>query len=152
MFISTKKFIGYPCAHRQWRDVDGHCKFIHGYSREFHFSFKASSLDDKLFVMDFSGFKEFKLFLDDYFDHTCLINSDDPELPLFRDMDKKGILKLRILENVGMESTSKFLHQKMNEYLDKKTNGRVWCFRVETKENEKNSGIYEEEKVDSKKV
>ena len=60
MFISTKKFIGFPCAHRQWRDV-GHCKFIHGYSREFTFWFKATALDDKNWVMDFGGFKDFKI-------------------------------------------------------------------------------------------
>lgn len=146
MFISTKNFIGYPCAHRQWKD-EGHCRFIHGYSREFKFWFKASALDDKNWVMDFGGFKEFKTFLDDYFDHSCLINQDDPELPLFREMDKKGIIKLRILDNVGMEGTSYFLYQKMNEHLMKKTNGRVRCFRVETRENEKNSGIYENDNL-----
>lgn len=151
MFISTKKFIGYPCAHRQWKDT-GHCKFIHGYSREFTFWFKAEKLDDKSWVMDFGGFKEFKTFLDDYFDHSCLINIDDPELPLFKEMDKKGIIKLRILDNVGMEGTSQFLHKKMNEYLNTKTQGRVWCFRVETRENEKNSGIYEEDKAGASAV
>lgn len=151
MYISTKKFIGYPCAHRQWKDK-GHCKFIHGYSREFTFWFKAESLDDKSWVMDFGGFKEFKLFLDDYFDHSCLINKDDPELPLFIEMDKKEIIKLRILDNVGMEGTSKFLHEKMNDHLQMKTNGRVYCYRVETRENEKNSGIYELEKADFKAV
>lgn len=151
MYISTKKFTGYPCAHRQWKDT-GHCKFIHGYSREFTFWFKASSLDEKKWVMDFGGFKDFRPFLHDYFDHSCLINSDDPELPLFREMDKKGIIKLRVLENVGMEGTSEFLHQKMNEYLNQKTSGRVWCFRVETRENEKNSGIFEKERVGASPV
>ena len=145
MYISTKKFAGYPCTHRQWRDT-GHCRFVHGYSREFMFWFKAESLDDKGWVMDFGGFKEFKKFLADHFDHTFLANLDDPELPLFREMDKKGIVKLVVLPSVGMEGTSKFLHEKMNEYLQQKTQGRVYCFRVETKENEKNSGIYEEEK------
>ena len=145
MYISTKKFTGYPCTHRQWRDT-GHCRFVHGYSREFMFWFKAESLDDKGWVMDFGGFKEFKKFLEDHFDHTFLANQDDPELDLFREMDKKGIVKLVVLPSVGMEGTSKFLHEKMNEYLTKKTQGRVYCFRVETRENEKNSGIYEEDK------
>ncbi len=145
MFVSTKKFIGFPCAHRQWRDT-GHCRFVHGYSREFTFWFKALELDDKFFVMNFGDFKEFKILLDDMFDHTCLINADDPELELFRELDKKSIIKLRVMENVGMEGTSLFLFKKMNEYLQQKTNGRVWCFRVETRENEKNSALYEEDK------
>lgn len=145
MYISTKKFIGYPCTHRQWRD-EGHCRFVHGYSREFTFWFKCKTLDEKGWVMDFGGFKEFKTFLDDTFDHTFLANADDPELPLFQEMHKKGIVKLVVLENVAMEGTSKFLHEKMNEYLNRKTNGRVWCFKVETRENEKNSGLYEEDK------
>ena len=144
LFKSTKRFTGFPCTHRQWR-AESHCKFVHGYSREFYFEFAASELTQEGWVMDFGGFKEFKLFLDDTFDHSCLINSDDPELDLFRDMDKKGIIKLRILDNVGMEGTSQFLHKKMNEFLAQKTNGRVWCFRVETRENEKNSGLYEED-------
>jgi 6-pyruvoyltetrahydropterin/6-carboxytetrahydropterin synthase len=110
------------------------------------FWFKAESLDDKGWVMDFGGFKEFKKFLEDHFDHTFLANQDDPELDLFREMDKKGIVKLVVLPSVGMEGTSKFLHEKINEYLQKKTQGRVYCFRVETRENEKNSGIYEEDK------
>jgi 6-pyruvoyltetrahydropterin/6-carboxytetrahydropterin synthase len=109
------------------------------------FWFKAHELDDKKWVMDFGGFKDFKIFLDDFFDHSCLINSDDPELPLFQEMDKKGIIKLRVLDNVGMEGTSEFLHKKMNEYLKQKSQGRVWCFRVETRENEKNSGLYEQD-------
>lgn len=151
MYISTKKFIGYPCTHRQWKD-EGHCRFIHGYSREFTFWFKALNLDHKNWVMDFGGFKDFKIFLDDYFDHSFLINSDDPELPLFRDMDAKGIVKLRVLDNVGMEGTSEFLHGKMNEYLDLKTQGRVWCFRVETRENEKNSGLFEQERLNANPI
>ena len=151
MYISTKKFIGYPCAHRQWKD-EGHCRFIHGYSREFTFWFKSTSLDHKGWVMDFGGFKDFKTFLDDFFDHSCLINSDDPELPLFKEMDVKGIIKLRILDNVGMEGTSKFLYSKMNDYLDSKTSGRVWCFRVETRENEKNSGLFELERINANPI
>ena len=147
MFISTKRFIGYPCAHRQWRD-DGHCQFVHGYSREFTFWFKSKELDDKHFVMNFGDFKDFKPLLDDMFDHTCLINSDDPEMELFKELDRKKIIKLRVLDNVGMEGTSFFLFKKMNEYLDKKTKGRVWCFRVETRENEKNSGLYEQDRTD----
>lgn len=146
MFISTKKFTGYPCTHRQWRD-EGHCKYVHGYSREFTFWFKAKELDDKGWVMDFGGFKEFKKFLEHTFDHTFLANADDPELELFKEMDKKGIIQLRVLESVGMEGTSQFLHQKMNEYLKEKTKGRVYCFRVETRENEKNSGLYEDDSM-----
>jgi 6-pyruvoyltetrahydropterin/6-carboxytetrahydropterin synthase len=145
MYVSTKTFKGYPCTHRQWRD-EGHCKFVHGYSREFTFWFKCKTLDEKGWVMDFGGFKEFKTFLDEHFDHTFLANADDPELPLFKEMHKKGIVKLVVLENVAMEGTSKFLHTKINEYLDRKTSGRVWCYKVETRENEKNSGLYEEDK------
>ena len=146
MFVSTKKFIGYPCTHRQWRD-EGHCRFVHGYSRSFTFWFKCTHLDEKDWVMNFGGFKEFKEFLDDAFDHACLINQDDPELPLFEEMHKRGIVKLRVLPSVGMEGTSKYLHKKMNDYLNQKTNGRVWCFKVETAENEKNSAYYEEERA-----
>lgn len=142
-FSSTKSFYNYPCSHRQWRH-EGHCAYVHGYSRSFHFWFKCSELTDTGFVVDFGEFKDFKKLLDDWFDHALLINTDDPLLPDFLDLQRKGACKLTILANVGMEGTAQFLCSEMNIYLLRKTKGRAWCYRVEVRENEKNSGIYEE--------
>lgn len=141
-YSSTKSFWNYPCSHRQWRH-GGHCAFVHGYSRSFHFLFKSHALDACGFVVDFGGLKGFKAKLDELFDHTLLLNVDDPLLPEFERLQNLGACKLTVLPNVGMEGTALFLWKEINAFLKHTTNGRAWCERVEVRENDKNSGIFE---------
>lgn len=142
MFKSTKRFTGFSCCHRQPAH-DGHCRYLHGYSRSFYFVFGCEQVDPKThFVMDFSGLKAVKAWLDDMFDHTCLINADDPELDTFRDLDARGILQLRILPNVSMEATAQYVAEHVGRMLAEATDGRVFIHALECRENEKNSGWY----------
>jgi 6-pyruvoyltetrahydropterin/6-carboxytetrahydropterin synthase len=142
VFKSTKRFTGFSCAHRQPAH-DGHCRFLHGYSRSFYFVFGADEVDPQThFVMDFSGLKKVKAWLNEMFDHTCLINADDPELELFKELDERGIIQLRVLPNVSMEATAKFVAEYVGKYLDETTGGRVFIHALECRENEKNSGWY----------
>ena len=104
-FKSTKRFTGFPCTHRQWR-AESHCRFVHGYSREFYFEFAASELTKEGWVVDFGGLKELKKWLEYVFDHTFLVAQDDPELETFKDLDKRGAIMLRVLPNPGMEGTA----------------------------------------------
>lgn len=140
-YISTKNFIGFPCTHRQWA-AESHCRFVHGYSRSFYFEFEASELTKEGWVVDFGGLKDVKAWLDYMFDHTFLASHDDPKLDLFKEMDKEGIIQLRVLPNAGMEGTAHFVYEKVNEMIKEKTNGRAWVTRVECRENEKNSAIF----------
>ena len=116
MFRSTKTFHFLPCAHRQWRD-EGHCRFVHGYDRSVHLVFECSELDDKMWVMDFGGLKPIKAWLEDLFDHTLLINEDDPELEFFQEMEKRDLCRLRVMPNVGMEGSAKYVFE-YNQTLD----------------------------------
>ena len=116
-FKSTKRFTGFPCTHRQWR-AKSHCRFVHGYSREFYFEFEADSLTDEGWVVDFGGLKKVKEFLDYTFDHTFLVAQDDPELETFKDLDKNGVIMLRILPNPGMEGTAYFVYQEAAKILE----------------------------------
>lgn len=141
MYRSTKSYYSLPCSHRQWRD-NGHCKFVHGYDRSVHLVFQTKSLDDKNWVMDFGGLKEIKKWLEYTFDHTLLINEDDPELDFFKDMDARGLCQLRILPNIGMEGSSKFIFDYVDNWLNEETQGRVQLYSVECRENEKNSAIF----------
>lgn len=141
-YTSTKRFIGYPCTHRQWK-ADSHCKFVHGYSREFYFEFAANELSEEFWVMDFGGLKEVKQWLAHMFDHTFLIAQDDPYLANFQQMDEDGIIQLRVLPNPGMEGTAKFVYDHVNNVIQKSTNGRVWVTKVEVRENEKNSAYFQ---------
>jgi len=83
----------------------------------------------------------------DYFtwllDHTTVIAEDDPYLNLFYEMDRDGIIQLRVLPAVGCEKFAEHLYTVINEFLQKETNGRVNAVKVEVFEHERNSASYE---------
>jgi len=133
-----KTYRDLPCAHRAWRH-DGHCRFLHGYSRSFTFHFAAREPDACGFVVDFSSLKPLKAWLDHMFDHTTLINEDDPELPTFRALHERGILDLRVVAHCGMEGGARLCWEVADALVRAQTGGRAWCFEVEARENEKNA-------------
>lgn len=150
-FISTKKFDGYSCVFRQWKADGTHCRFLHGYDVELKVWFEGE-LDERNWVWDFGGMKRAKGTIDgmspkawmDYMlDHTMLVSQDDPFLESFKRMDEAGVIQLRILPAVGAEKFAEFFYHKLNEFVNKETQGRVKVIRVEAMENHKNSAIYE---------
>lgn len=143
MFVSTKSYFNYSCAHRQWRHA-GHCAWIHGYDRSFHFWFACRELTETNFVVDFGNLKWLKELLDEHFDHTLLINADDTALPTLRVLEHVGAAKIVTLPNVGMEGTSHWLWTQVNDRLQHLHSCRVCCFKVETREHEKNSAYFEQ--------
>lgn len=140
-FKSTKRFSGFPCTHRQWR-AESHCRFVHGYSREFYFEFAAKELTKEGWVVDFGGLKEVKSWLEYWFDHTFLIAQDDPHMEDWKKLDKEGAIMLRVLPNPGMEGTSLFVYEEVSKILKKLYGDRAWITLVEVRENEKNSAIF----------
>jgi len=150
-FQSTKIFDGFSTVFRQWKATDTHCKFLHGYAVEFKVTFEGD-LDYRNWVWDFGGMKRSKTKIDgmsakewmDYtFDHTTVIANDDPELNIFTEMDRSGIIQLRILEATGAEKFSEYIFNKLNEFVIQETDSRVKIIRVEFSENKKNTAIYE---------
>ena len=61
-YTSTKTYRNLPCAHRQWRH-EGHCAYVHGYSREYTFFFDAKSMDKHGWVVGFGDLKELQKYL-----------------------------------------------------------------------------------------
>lgn len=141
LYTSTKKFTGFPCTHRQWR-AESHCRFVHGYSREFYFEFACNERTVEGWVVDFGGLKDVKQLLEHTFDHTFLAASDDPELGTWRQLDSRGIIQLRILPNPSMEGTAEWVYQQVDKMVRNSTQRRAWVTLVEVRENEKNSAIY----------
>jgi 6-pyruvoyltetrahydropterin/6-carboxytetrahydropterin synthase len=143
-FQSTKTLAGYPCAHRQWKDK-GNCAFIHGYSRSFHLTFQGE-LDEHGWVKDFGSFGSFKQFLDWNFDHTLLLAPDDPIIHMMQMLEKNGACKL-ILPPYGpsMEGCARWVLEEFNSCYRTTADQihNVQLIRVEVRENEKNSGVYE---------
>jgi 6-pyruvoyltetrahydropterin/6-carboxytetrahydropterin synthase len=140
-FKSTKRFTGFPCTHRQWR-ASSHCRYVHGYSREFYFEFAAKELTPEGWVVDFGGLKELKSWLEHVFDHTFLVAQDDPSLEDFKKLDEQGVILLRVLPNPGMEGTAQYVYEEASKILKKLYGERAWITLVEVRENEKNSAFF----------
>lgn len=150
-YQSTKVFDGFSCVFRQWRADGTHCKFLHGYSVSFKVWFEGD-LDYKNWVWDFGGMKRAKGTIDgmnpkawmDYmFDHTMIIAEDDPFIESFKLMGQAGAAQVRILPAVGAEKFAEYVYNKLQEFVNEETEGRVKIARVEFMENGKNSAIYE---------
>lgn len=140
-YTATKTYRNLPCSHRAWRHP-GHCRFIHGYSRSFSLQFGAVALDECGFVVDFGSLKPLKALLDHLFDHTMLINADDPERATFEDLHARQIVDLRVLTHCGMEGSARLVWALADSLVRQQTGGRAWCFAVEARENDKNAATY----------
>jgi len=93
--------------------------------------------------VDFSSLKPLEYKLKQQFDHTFLINKDDPLLNYWEKLHNLEALDLRIMDNVGMEFTSELIWKWANEYLLDKDKGRTCCWKTESKENKSNKASYE---------
>jgi len=150
-YQSTKVFDGFSCVFRQWRADGTHCKYIHGYGVSFRVWFEGD-LDERNWVWDFGGMKRAKgtingmnpkAWMDHMFDHTMIIAEDDPFIESFKLMGQAGAAQVRILPAVGAEKFAEYVYNKLQEFVNQETEGRVKIARVEFMENGKNSAIYE---------
>ena len=139
-YVSTKTYkqLG-PVAYRQWR-ADSHCNQIHGYALSFHFEFESDTLDVRNWVIDFGGLKPLKGLLEDWFDHTLLVATDDPMREELLNLGKLKLAKITEVERTGCEGIADFLYEYVNtiflpNYGEK---DRVWCSRVEVRETDAN--------------
>jgi 6-pyruvoyltetrahydropterin/6-carboxytetrahydropterin synthase len=145
VFQSTKVMELGSCAFRQWRASHSHCRFIHGYQLKAKLWFSCSSLDDKGWAVDFGGLKELKATLNNLFDHTTTIAADDPSLDIFKDLDSRGLIQLRIMDKgVGIERAAETVFELADKHVRSLTDGRCWVDKVEVFEHEDNSAVYTE--------
>ena len=140
---STKRIELGSCAFRQWRANHSHCQYIHGYQLKAKLWFGGDSLDDKQWLVDFGGLKDLKDKLKHVFDHTYTVAADDPELNTFYELEKKGLIQLRVFDNVGVERCAEAVYNIANEFIENQTSGRCWVDKVEVFEHDDNSATYE---------
>jgi 6-pyruvoyltetrahydropterin/6-carboxytetrahydropterin synthase len=133
---------GLSCTFRQWQAGHSHCRFIHGYALAFRFTFVTATLDDRGWCIDFGGLKPLRAWLHEMFDHTTLAASDDPELPLLRELDTRGVIQLRILPAVGCEAFAAMAHQWATAFLHRQTDARVQLERVDVSEHAGNTASF----------
>lgn len=159
-YQSTKIFDNYSVALRQWKAQHSHCQLLHGYALKFKVWFESiepleeNQLDEMNWIMDYGGFKStdaeptpgngLKDWMNEMWDHTTLIEKDDPYLEWFQEMNSEGICKLVVMDKIGAESCAKLVFDHFNKRLALTGGGRVKVVKVECWEADKNSSIYTE--------
>ena len=99
IYKSTKHYghnIGLSAVFRQPNADHSHCRFLHGYSLAFTFTFACESLDNRNWAVDFGGLRPLKAWLEDMFDHKVCLTKDDPHLDKFRELEELDLAEVRI--------------------------------------------------------
>ena len=145
-YYSTKTYghnIGLSACFRQPHADHSHCRFLHGYSLQFKFTFSCNELDNKNWVVDFGGLKPLKKWLEYNFDHKVVLDSKDWALPNFRALEDAGLAELNILDGVGVEKFAEHAFNFADKLVREATEGRCWVVSCECAEHGANSAIYE---------
>lgn len=150
MHTIRKLFQNLPFAHRQPAHP-GHCRLIHGHNWSFALTFACRELEPGTnFVIDFGDLKWVRNFLERHFDHTLVLNLDDPELDYLRETltrnepaDAFRLAKIILVPSCGAEGLAQFVFDEIDGTLRGMTGKRpVWLVSVEAMEDEKNSATY----------
>jgi len=147
-FESTKIIELGSCAFRQ-PQAKSHCRFLHGYRLTAKFWFSCNKLDENNWVVDFGGLKGLKDKLQQHFDHTTIVSKHDPFLDDFNDLNRKGVIDLRIDDGVGIEMFAKKCFDIASIYVSAMTDGRCDVEKVEVWEHESNSATYTNKQIQS---
>ena len=140
-FTSTKVLELGSCAFRQPK-AESHCRFLHGYRLTAKFWFKANQLDENNWVVDFGSLSHLKKILKKQFDHTTVIDKDDPYIDQFVELNNLDILDLRLMNGVGIEKFAEYCFKISNNFIKEQSEGRCWVDSVEVFEHENNSAIH----------
>lgn len=120
MYTVTKTYPDLPAAHRQ-HNHSGHCRFIHGHNWTFEITFGCAERDATGFVVDVGRLSAVKQFLTATFDHTLLLNADDPYLvELQAKLVGAGGLsfaEIVVVPNCGMEALAQYVFEKVSNIL-----------------------------------
>jgi len=141
MYQSTKIIELGSCAFRQPK-AQSHCRHLHGYRLLSKIWFACNKLDENNWVMDFGGLKQLKIELENVFDHTLVISSNDPCLELFYQLEKNDAARVIIMDGVGIEKFAEKVYDISDKFVRNATENRVWVEQVEVWEHEKNSAKY----------
>jgi 6-pyruvoyltetrahydropterin/6-carboxytetrahydropterin synthase len=112
------------------------------------FYFGTNDLDARNWAADYGGLRELKLFLEDKFDHTLLVSSDDPNLEVYKLLQEKKMAKLTVLPKLGCEGLADMLYKYVNaiyipDMWGHHESKRLWCYKVEVRETQSNMAFRE---------
>lgn len=144
-YLSTKTYghnIGLSAVFRQPHADHSHCRFLHGYSLQFKFTFGCNDLDHRNWVVDFGGLKKLKAWLEEMFDHKVVVDKNDPMLSKLKQLEEDGLAQLTIFDGVGAERFAYHAWKFADNLVREATEGRCWCEEAECAEHGANSAIY----------
>ena len=148
IYKSTKHYghnIGLSAVFRQPNADHSHCRFLHGYSLAFTFTFACEELDDRNWAVDFGGLRPLKAWLEDMFDHKVCLDKNDPHLDKFKELEELDLAEVRIFDGVGAEKFAEHAFNYADKLIREKTNNRCYVTRVVCAEHGANSAIVEKE-------
>ena len=143
--FSTKTYghnIGLSAVFRQPHADHSHCRFLHGYSLGFKFTFGCDELDHRNWAVDFGGLKPLKKWLEDTFDHKTVIDGEDPFLYKFAELENMGLAEITVLDGVGAEKFAEHAFNFADTLIREATDNRCYCVEAECSEHGANSAIY----------
>lgn len=143
MFQVVKHYENLPAAHRQPKH-QGHCRQIHGHNWSFDITFRCQKLDVNDFVVDVGELAFLKDWINSIFDHTLLLNKDDPKLEYYK---KDPNCTVVVVPNCGMEGLARFVFHSGNALLSRHlpeevTSRGLQVIHVQCFEDSKNSAEY----------
>ncbi len=145
-YYSTKCYghnIGLSAVFRQPHADHSHCRFLHGYSLAFKFTFGCDDLDHRNWAVDFGGLKPLKKWLEDNFDHKVVVDRADPMLYKLTELESAGLAELTLLDGVGAEKFAEHAFKFADKLVRELTDNRCYCVKAECAEHGANSAIYE---------
>jgi 6-pyruvoyltetrahydropterin/6-carboxytetrahydropterin synthase len=125
----TKRYDNLPFSHRQ-HSHEGHCRHIHGHNWSFEFEFAALERDECGFVVDFGGLGELKQWLIETFDHTYLLNEDDPLADAMDAVNKATGRGVTFVKDCSAEGIAQLAWDNAERIVRKLTAGRVKSKRL----------------------
>ena len=145
IYKSTKHYghnIGLSAVFRQPNADHSHCRFLHGYSLAFTFTFACEELDNRNWAVDFGGLRPLKAWLEDMFDHKVCLTKDDPHLDKFRELEELDLAEVRVFDGVGAEKFAEHAWQFADKLIKEMSDGRCWCESAECMEHGAISAIF----------
>ena len=116
MKTCSKTYTDFPFAHRQHKH-SGHCRFIHGHNWTFTFEFACDRDNGQGFVIDFGRLKWLKTWLEKHFDHTCVLNHDDPLVGQFHSVGGDDAWDITVVPDASCEGIAQFVFEQVNALL-----------------------------------
>lgn len=105
-------------------------------------AFGCHELDANGFVIDFGKLKFLNHWIEEYLDHACVFNEEDPLRERLTAVGGREAWKPYIVKNCSCEGMAQHLHDVFDQMVRKDSNGRAFVTSIELVEDSKNSAVY----------